>query len=174
MKPQPDIEASSAWIFCSSFSLQHHTNNTALVVPTQWPFCCTMQNHNVLGNEIKLLPVARERTCRHPAADPLASQPRVIYIGVYPGNKCSLPVTRLSLCTSLPLAQPKKAKGCVTIVTTALDTSEQGVKIENSHYTACISHHLALLSPLHLCTHMQDACLLAEFHLWNCDRVSDL
>lgn len=114
-----------------------------------------MQNHNVL------------------AADPPASQPRVIYIGVYPGNKCSLPVTRLSLCTSLPLAQPKKAKGCVTIVTTALDTSEQGVEIENTHYTACISHHLALLSPLHLCTHMQDACMRVSLLNSICEIVTE-
>lgn len=148
--------------------LQHDTNNATLVVsPPQWRFLCTTQNHINLRNKIKLLPVTREHVLSLLRG---TRWPHVIYICVISGNTCSLPVTRLSLRTSLPFTQPKKAKGCVTIVTTALDTSEQGVKIENTHYTACIPHLLVLLSALHLCTHMQDCvnermhvCLFSEF-----------
>lgn len=56
-------------------------------------------------------------------------------------NVLSLSLALLSLHllafhTSQPASQQKRKKGCVTIATGALDTSEQGFKIANTHYTA--------------------------------------
>lgn len=100
-------------------------------------FFNTTLNPNDLGNGIK---------CDQKVNTPLKG------LSVGGLDVCFLEINVLSLSLALLSASPclshQQKKGCVTIVTRALDTSEQGFKIENTHYTACVSHQLALLCQL--------------------------